>query len=279
MKIEAIKRGAPRFYDKSLVRVVVCAAISVSLLQAGISARERQELVRGLNAEYGTAKVIIPRSKKPLDILPDGTFDPEAWGDAMMESGPAARLGDIVQITKVEFKGKRILLQINNGISGGRKWWHRVQVSGTSSGTTLGQGQNTHAPGGTLLALYFKDEKELPQKTAVELKELLDPVLDFNQRSATEIYLDTVEPVYKEAIEQKEVIEGMDREMTRLSMGMPTRRVRDFEDGNETEDWIYGKPPGEIVFVTFENGKVINVKYEHANLGGQTREREPIPEN
>ncbi len=269
----------PRPYDIRLARLMVCGAISASLLRADIPARARQELVRELNAEYSTAKVIIPRSKKPLDILPDGTFDPEAWADAMMISGPAARLGDIVQITKVEFKGQRILLEINNGIKGGRKWWHRVQVSGTSSGSTLGQGQTVHAPGGTLLALYFKDEKELPNKTADELKELLDPVLDFNQRSATEVYLETIEPEYKEAIEQKEVIAGMDREMTRLSMGMPTRKVRDFDDGRETEDWIYGKPPGEIVFVTFENGKVINVKYEHANLGGQTREREPIPQD
>ena len=215
--------------------MMVLAALPI---QADISVDERQTLVREIAAEYGTAKVIIPRSKKPLDIYADGTFDPETWGDAMMESGPAARLGDMVQITKVEFKGKRILLEINNGIKGGRKWWHRIQVSGASSASTLGQGQVTHAPGGTLLALYFQDKESLPETTTEDLKEYLEPILDFNQRSATEVYLDTIEPEYKEAIEEKEVIDGMDREMTRLSMGVPTRKVRDFEAGVETEEWI-----------------------------------------
>jgi hypothetical protein len=41
-------------------------------------------------------------------------------------------------------------------------------------------------------------------------------------------------------------------------------------DGLETEDWIYGYPPGKITFVTFANSKVIKVKDSYAGLGGQT---------
>ena len=138
----------------------------------------------------------------------------------------------------------------------------------------MGANQATHAPGGTKLALVF--EKDIPAKSAAEFMQMLKPVLDFEQRSATELYLDTIEPRFKEAIESKELIEDMDREMVLLSRGKPVRKVRDFKDGLETEDWIYGEPPGEIVFVTFEDGKVIRIKESFAALGGQVKRTPPI---
>lgn len=189
----------------------------------------------------------------------------------MTKFGPAARLGDLVQITAVKFEGRKLVLQVNYGISGGRKWWHRIQVSGTSSrGTTLGANQSVHAPGGTTLALVFPGS--IPSKTASEFKEMLKPVLDFERRTATELYLETIQPKYREAIESKEVIEGMDKEMVLLSKGRPTKKYRDYEEGIETEDWIYGQPPGEILFVTFLDGEVIGTKTSVAEIGGWVKE-------
>ena len=240
-----------------------------------LTTAQRAELVRSLNAEYGTAKVQIPRSKKPLQLRPTGQYDRDQWSEAMTKFGPAARVGDLVQITKVNFEGKKLVFEINYGISGGRRWWHRIQVSGTSNrGTTLGAHQNTHAPGGTKLAIVFPES--LPAKTAGEFKEMLKPVLDFERRSATELYLDTIEPRFREAIEAKKVIEGMDKEMVLLAKGMPTKKLRDFKDGIETEDWIYGQPPGEIVFVTFLDGDVIRINESVAEMGGWVKETEQI---
>jgi hypothetical protein len=42
---------------------------------------------------------------------------------------------------------------------------------------------------------------------------------------------------------------------------------RETKDGLELEDWIYGTPPGKIVFVTFNGDKVIEVKEDYAGLG------------
>lgn len=236
---------------------------------------ERAELIRNLNAEYGTAKVQIPRSKKPLQLRASGQYNREQWSEAMMKFGPAARVGDLVQITAVKFENRKLIFEINYGISGGRRWWHRIQVSGTSSrGTTLGAHQNTHAPGGTKLALVFQDG--LPSKTAADYKKMLGPVLDFERRSATELYLDSIEPRFREAIERNEVIEGMDKEMVLLAKGKPSKKVRDFKDGVETEDWIYGQPPGEIVFVTFLGGDVIRIKEAVAEMGGWVKETPQI---
>ena len=255
--------------------MALAALLCVPALPGKMSELERQTIIRDLMAEFGTAKLLIPRSKKPLGLNPDGTFDTMEWGAALNEFGPAARLGDMVQITKVQLKNDRLILELNYGISGGRKWWHRIQVSGaTRTGTTLGQNQATHAPGGTELALIFEDG--LPEKTAEEFLDLLKPVLDFEQRSATELYMEKLEPKYREAIEKGEVLEGMDRDMVLLAKNKPDKKYRETKDGVEQEDWIYGKPPGDVVFVTFEDGQVTRVKHEHANLGGEVRTIDPV---
>jgi len=249
--------------------IAIVAVLAVSLpAQAKLTAEQRATIIRGLVAEYGTAKILIPRSKKPLPLSPKGVVEEEmTWAAALEKFGPAARLGDLAQITKVEFKKDQLVLVINHGLSGGRKWWHRIQVSGSSQMSTLGQGQEAFAPGGTTIALVFEDE--VPDKTADEFKQMLKPILDFEQRSATELYLDKLPKEVQEAIEQKRVIADMDQDMVLL--GRPDKRVRDFENGVETEDWIYGQPPGNIVFITFKDGKVIAVKDSYANLGGEVR--------
>ncbi len=255
--------------------ILLAAAAALPGKTEKLTAAQRADLVRSLSAEFGTAKVLIPRSKKPLELSARGQYDRQEWSFAMSKFGPAARLGDLVQITKLEFKDEKLIVELNHGISGGRRWWHRIQVAGAmNQNTTLGANQTTHAPGGTRLALVFGGGG--PPASADELKRMLQPVLDFEQRSATELYLDKIDTKFREAIESKTVIVGMDKEMVLLSKGKPVRKVRDYEAGVETEDWLYGEPPGDILFVTFENGEVIRVKESHAALGGQVRETPQI---
>ena len=61
----------------------------------------------------------------------------------------------------------------------------------------------------------------------------------------------------------------MDREMVMMAMGRPERKLRETKDGVDYEDWIFGKPPGKIVFVTFSNSKVVKVKQTFAGLGAE----------
>ena len=62
------------------------------------------------------------------------------------------------------------------------------------------------------------------------------------------------------------------RAIVLLAKGKPSKKVRDFNDGIETEDWIYGLPPGDIIFVTFEDDEVIKIKEAHAKLGGLVKQ-------
>jgi hypothetical protein len=77
-----------------------------------LSFDEQLEIERGLTAEFATSKVLLPHSKKPLVIHSDGTYDKSAWDRAAQDNGPAARLGDQIQITRVQIESNKILLEI-----------------------------------------------------------------------------------------------------------------------------------------------------------------------
>ena len=245
--------------------------VVLSLLPAFSSAadkltfEDRVELTRGLTAEYGTVKILLPRSKKALEFNSDGTYDKKQWQEIARESGPAARTGDLVQVTKISIEGDRLVLEINGGFKGGRKWYQGVQI-GVNGGAPVPVSTNdSNAPGGTSIALLFHKPLE-PIKSA-EIKKMLAPILDFEKHSVTEIYVDTLPPEVKKAIKEKRVTEGMNHEQVVMAMGRPAHKSRETKDGMELEDWVYGAAPGKFTFVTFNGDKVIKVKEAYAGLG------------
>ncbi|HMC58113.1 MAG TPA: hypothetical protein VKJ01_02860 [Candidatus Solibacter sp.] len=227
---------------------------------------ERIELVRGLTAEYATVKALLPRSRKPLEFEAKGDYDKAAWAAIAKETGPAARTGDLVQVTRIEIEDDKIVLQINGGFKGGRKWYQGVQI-GMGGNTAPISNNDTNAPGGTAIAVVF--HKPLEPIKASAIKKLLAPVLDFERRSVTEIYSETLPPETQKAIKEKRVLVGMDRDQVVMAVGRPQHKSRETKDGLEVEDWVFGTPPGKITFVTFNGDKVIKVKDAFAGLGSQ----------
>jgi hypothetical protein len=61
----------------------------------------------------------------------------------------------------------------------------------------------------------------------------------------------------------------MDHQQVLMAMGQPEHKSRETKDGLEVEDWVFGKPPGKITFVTFNGEKVIKVKEMYAGLGSE----------
>lgn len=232
---------------------------------------DRVELTRGLMAEYGTVKVLLPRSKKALEFNSDGSYDKKQWSEIAKESGPAARTGDLVQITKLTLEHDRIVFEINGGFKGGRKWYQGVQI-GVNGGqsTPVSTNNDSNAPSGTSLALLF--HKPLEPIKASEIKKMLAPVLDFEKHSVTEVYSETLPPEMQKAIKEKRATEGMNHEQVVLAMGRPVHHSREVKDGLELEDWVYGTAPGKITFVTFNGDKVIKVKEAYAGLGTQVQD-------
>ena len=231
------------------------------------------EIERGLNAEFATMKVILPRSKKPLVINSDGQYDKSAWTKALDQLGPAARLGDQVQITRIVIESNRILLEINGGTRSGH-WYDHVDVGMGGTMAPMSTNQNAQA-NGSHIALVFPGP--VPSLKAAEIRHILSPVFDFEKHSAAQQYVEQLPPPIQKAIKEQHAIQGMDHDQVLLAMGKPRNKSRETNaDGDEIEDWVYGEPPGKMTFVRFSEGKVVKVEDSYANVGGMTSP--PLPE-
>jgi len=241
---------------------------SISAAGNNLKPEDRIELTRGLVAEFANVKVLLPRSKKPLDFDANGTWDKKAWDDAAKQFGPAARNGDQIQITRITIEDDSIIFEINGGLKSGHKWYDNVQIGvgmGAPNTAPVSRG-NSNATTGTYIALQF--HKPLDPMKSAEVKKMLSPIFDFDRHTATELYADTLPPEIKQAVAEKRVLVGMTKEQVILAVGRPAHKSRETDkDGNEEEDWVFGQPPGKITFVTFHGDKVTKVKDEYAGLG------------
>ena len=238
-----------------------------------LSDQERIEILRGLSFEHATAKTALPRSRKALVVESEGAkTDKAAWAEAMQEFGPAARVGELVQITKVTIDDDKIVLEINNGMKSGKKWTDHVQV-GVGGMGPVGRADGV-ATAGTYVSVKFPEK--LHDLDAAKVKAILKPILDFDKQSVTENYVDTLPEPVKIAIKEKRAIEGMDREQVIMALGRPKNKERRTDDGVDLEEWVYGQPPGKITFITFTGKTVTKVKDSYAGLGGSTAPNLPV---
>jgi hypothetical protein len=235
-----------------------------------LSEDDRVEILRGMLSEYATVKAYLPRSKKPLPYFATGEWDKQLWAQTGQQFGPAARVGDLVQITHVDIENNQIVLEINNGMKGEKgNWRNHVQIGMGPNMSPINQQQNSNAPGGTSIALLFSGP--VPELKADEIKKMMTPVLDFDKDSATNNYVEKLPEPIQKAIKANKAIVGMTRDEVLLAMGKPRHKERNVSnDGDESEDWIYGDPPGKITFVTFGGAKVTRIKEDYANIGGST---------
>jgi hypothetical protein len=251
-----------------LAALLACAPLTADSKK--LTEDQRIELLRGLTAEYATVKTLLPISKKNLEFHADGTWDKALWKATEKEFGPAGRVGDLIQVTRIQIDKDRILFELNGGSK--THWYNHVE--GGMGNTTQPINPATTAPGGTTLALLF--DAPIGQVTSAEVKKMLLPVLDFEKETVTENHIESFPEPVKEAIRKNKVIEGMNRDQVLMAVGRPIRKSRELKEGTEIEDWIYGEPPGRVSFVTFSGDKVIHVKETYAGLGGSVAETAPI---
>lgn len=225
------------------------------------------QLIQLMDREFAHVRRYMVLGDKSIVIGTDGSVKP---GDSdlfrMAQSyGVSAKIGDRAQITNIIFHEKSIYFEINGGPKKKSKWYQHVQISG--AGASTGQGDASSIPAtGSAFTLEFK--KHVPEMTGAELKKLLSPVLDFSVKSAAQVFAETLPPKIREAVKHHEVLVGMNHDMVVMAKDRPPQKVREKDDkGKEYEDWIYGAPPQDVVFVRFVGDEVVQVKI--AKVGGE----------
>src|SRR3954452_949234 len=161
--------------------------------------------------------------------------------------GLSLKPGDRARITDIKFKDKSIIFEINGGPAKKKKWYEHIQVSGMGGTVQPGQPTDDTNIRGSFVELAF--DKFVPDLKPDELKRLLDPVMNFHAKSATEAYLDTIPAPAKKAITDHRALVGMNREMVTYAKGRPPQKHREKDGDTEYEEWIYGTPPQQVEFI------------------------------
>lgn len=235
----------------------------VALPDKPLDERGRLDLIRNLEAEQGFAHRELPLGAG-LTLIANGKMTPreEEFKRMLYEKGQSAAPGDRMEISNLQFKPDRIVVDFNGGPYAKHRFLSHITIN------NMALAQQGPAATGCRVTLVF--EGGVPEVTAAEVKALLDPVVDFKARNSEEAYADTLPPKVREAIEAHEIIVGMNRKMVLASVGEPKSKHREHtrpgdDDSALYEEWIYGEPPQDTKFVRFQHGYV--VRLEVAALG------------
>lgn len=224
------------------------------------------QIIRFIDGEFGKASKSLPGKTKGFTIDVGKPINDQAYQDALRLQGEAISPGDPVQVTRVDFEAKRIVLQLNGGA---KKKFHPMDHVQIGLGGDPDPGDIDPPPdtserrGEGLGAVIVLDYgRAIPDVSPNDIKEELSPLLDFSKgHSAAENWVETLSPAFQAAIRDHKALPGMDQQTVIAAMGHPDRKVREANaDGVETESWIYGNPPATTTFVTFIGEKVTKVE-------------------
>jgi hypothetical protein len=237
---------------------------------ATLQEQSKLELIRYVSGEFAKATRNLPAGKEGFLVYVDKPLSPELLERAVATHGAAVHIGDAAQITKLEFHDHSIVVDVNGGGRGKKRWRDHIQIGmggsiPTARTTTTTPQEENGPPGmqpGMGSTIFLEFSKAIPDLTPEELKKLLSPFLDFaKQRSASVQWVDTLPPEMKKAIQERRPTVGMDREEVVAAIGKPEHKVRERDsEGNDIEDWIYGQPPSKTVFIRFMGDRVTSIK-------------------
>jgi hypothetical protein len=229
-----------------------------------LSEESRLEIIRYVSGEFAHMVTSLPAGKKGLHIKAGEQLDSAELQKEIHLYGAVLNAGDNVQITKITFGGQGMKVDINGGPKGSTSWRNRIKLT-TDDGSPVGATTTPVNAPETLptfgATIYLDFGRALPNMSPDDLKSYLSVVFDFaKQRSAATTWAAALPPKIREAVEQKRAEVGMDQDEVLAALGRPDRKVREQEaDGTDTEDWIYGHPPTQTIFVSFAGDKVVKV--------------------
>jgi hypothetical protein len=234
---------------------------------APLQEESKLALIRFVSGEFAKATKSLPAGKEGFQMVADKPLNYEQLDHTVAVHGAAVHVGDHVQITKLDFRDHTIIVDVNGGGRGKKRFLDHVQIgmAGTQTPQSTVTKEETGPAGlqpGMGSTIFLEFGKSVPDLTPEELKQLLSPILDFSkERSASVQWFDTLPKEIKSAIQDRRPLIGMDREMVVAAIGKPGHKVRERDvDGNDIEDWIYGTPPARTIFVRFTGDRVSSIR-------------------
>jgi len=230
---------------------------NVELPDGRLTERGRRELVRDLESEQGFAHRVLPLGAT-LTLQANGNLTPrdDQYRQVVYKKGQSAGPGDRIVVTALDFKGDRIIIDLNGGPYPPHRFLRHVQIG---VGGVMTQNPNLDEQAtGCRIALVF--EGGIPELSAPEVKALLQPVVDFSVKTGELAYADTLPPELKAAIKSHDVLVGMNRRMVLAALGQPESKIREGTGSDRYEEWIYGHQPQTMHFVRFIGDRVSMVK-------------------
>ena len=230
----------------------------VELPTEPLDLRGQQDLIRNLESEQGFAHRELPLGAG-MTLIANGNMTPSEieYKRMLYQKGESAAAGDRVEVTHLEFRPDRIVIDLNGGPYAKHRFLSHVSIN------DIPMAQEGPMATGCRITLVF--EGGIPEVTAAEVKALLDPLVDFRAKSSAEAFANTLPPKVREAVEAHQILVGMNRRMVLAAMGEPKTKEREHtssadEDSPIYEEWIYGDPPQPTQFVRFKNGRVARLE-------------------
>jgi hypothetical protein len=243
------------------VSIPLALLLSAVPAMAQLSQDARFAILHSVIAAEGAARMPMPRGGGGLELTDAGQIDRDKLQKEIQKNGQSIAIGRVVSITAIEFGDKSIDIELDGGGEKKKSILSRIQVGvgggPIGGGPQQGQQQKEEEARGSKITLKFAG-KVPPTLTGDQLKELLNPVLDFNKQSVAKAGVDALPPEFKEAVLAKQVLVGMDGKTVRLALGAPNRKER--TPGTALEDWIYIGRGNKTTFVTLDNDIVVSIR-------------------
>ena len=235
---------------------------SIKLPPEPLTTINREELIRFLQAEQGFAMRPLPIGN--LELEANGPMQPagEKYIDELHAKGISAKPGDRVVVTNIRIRENAVVIELNNGPEHKHKYLRHISIGMGEADAPLANDLDG-PPTGSRITLVFP--RRVPDITGEQVEALLKPMIDFGVKSPAEAYAESLPPFLQKAITEHRVLIGMDRDMVRYARGQPEQKVREQENGQPFEIWIFGEAPQPVEFVRFSGDFV--VRDELARVG------------
>lgn len=236
---------------------------AITLPTAPLTHHDREQLLRYLQAEQGFAMRPLPIST--LTLRANGQMKPNGtdYANLIQNKGLAAKAGQRVVVTNVTIEKDRILLDFDGGPVHKHRWLRHISVGMDPYNTTPVVADQPNEATGSRITLVFSHG--VPDLTGFQVEALVKPIIDFSLKTPLQAYTDTLPPFLRQAILAHRVLVGMNHQMVLSALGDPRTKMREIENNEPVEIWIYGLPPEPTQFVRFHGTRV--VRLEIARVG------------